>query len=234
MKCMGDFGEGYLVDAGNDSFEQEMGFKIKIKKPKFSSFVPKPVAKVVTAVTKPVTSVTSAIVKNPVAAVTTGVAATLVPAAMVASVVPGVNKITAPVTDTIKAAAMPVTQVVAPVVAAPLSVVSPSIAQQVVTTAMPTMPKMPTMVEEQASEGQPILDTAPAAILTSDSAPAATLVNTAPAATINSQGQAVLDTTPATIISSTSTQKEEKKGNAGAIIGGLAVAGIAAYMFMKD
>jgi hypothetical protein len=247
MKCMGDFGSGYSVDAGDDSFENEMGFKLKWKKPKFKISppkisIPKIISKPISAITKPVTSIASSIVKNPAGAIITGAGVALAPAAIAASVIPGVNKITAPVTDTIKAAASPVTSVVAPVILAPVSMVSPGIAQAAMIATQPTMPKMSAQQEVIMEDLAESLDTAPAAILTSPSAPAAIvgsasptaiLSNTSPAVTINSDAKPVLDTIPATIISSSPAQPE-KKGNAGAVIGGLAVAGIAAYFFMKE
>ena len=258
MKCMGDFGEGYDVEVGDDRFESEMGFKIKIKKPKFKISppkisIPKPIQSIVkpavsftSSIVKPVSSITSSIVKNPVAAVTTAAGASLLPTAIISSQIPVLNKVTAPVTDTIKAAASPVTTAIAPVALAPVAMLSPGAAQAVMTAAMPSMPKVSAQQEQIIEELDSALDTTPAAILTNPTAPsavvsntapvAAIVSNTAPAVTLNSNAQPVLDTTPATIVTSSSSApaEEKKKGGAGAVIGGLAVAGIAAYLFMKE
>lgn len=246
---MGDFGSGYSVDAGDDQFEGEMGFgfkmpKIKIK-PKLPSVkLPPAISRPIQSVIKPVTSITSTIVKNPVAAVTTGVGVALAPAAIAASVIPGVNKVTAPVTDTIKAAASPVTSVVTPAILAPVSMVSTGIAQAAMTATVHTQPKISAQQEVIMEDLKESLDTAPAAILTNPTSPAAIVSNsdkpaaivsnTSPSVTINSDAKPVLDTTPAQLVSSSSAPQAEKKGKAGAVIGGLAVAGIAAYLFMKD
>jgi hypothetical protein len=200
---MGDFGERKYIDTDDNQFEQEMGFKIK--KPKITISkkisVPKIISKPIVAVTKPVESVTSAIVKDPVSAVTTSVSTSFLPAAIVASSVPGVSSLTSPVTEAIKSSALPVTQVVAPVVAAPLSMVSASLADKIVSAALPTVPTMPSQVQYSEDTSNAVLDTTPAALISSDSS---------------------------------SEEPEEKKGNAGAVVGGLAVAGFAAYMLMKE
>ena len=227
MKCMGDFGQAF----SDEESDNEMGWKIKFKRPKFSApkiSVPKIISRPIASIVKPISSITSSIVRNPIAAATTGVAAGLAIPAMAANMIPGVNRLTAPITQPILSAASPITNAVAPVALMPLGIVSPSAAAAVYQAAMPTQ-KIPS---QESYEEETLDTTSPSATLINTS-PSATLINTSPSTVLTSQGQAVLDTTPATLVSS-STKPEEKKGGAGMVIGGLAVAGIAAYMFMKD
>jgi hypothetical protein len=225
---MGDFGQAF----SDEESDNEMGWKIKFKRPKFSApkiSVPKIISRPLASIVKPISSITSSIVRNPIAAVTTGVAAGLAIPAMAANLIPGVSQITSPLTQPILKAASPITNAVAPIALMPLGIVSPSAAAAVYQAAMPT-PKMPGQV---SYEEETLDTTSPSATLINTS-PSATLINTSPSTVLTSQGQAVLDTTPATLVSSSTVKKEEKKGGAGMVIGGLAVAGIAAYMFMKD
>ena len=236
MKCMGDFGQAF----SDEESDNEMGWKIKFKRPKFSApkiSVPKIISRPIASIVKPISSITSSIVRNPIAAATTGVAAGLAIPAMAANMIPGVNRLTAPITQPILSAASPITNAVAPVALMPLGIVSPSAAAAVYQAAMPTqkIPSQESYEEETLDTTSPsatLINTSPSATLINTS-PSATLINTSPSTVLTSQGQAVLDTTPATLVSS-STKPEEKKGGAGMVIGGLAVAGIAAYMFMKD
>jgi hypothetical protein len=225
---MGDFGQAF----SDEETENEMGWKIKFKRPKFSApkiSVPKIISRPIASIMRPVSSISTTILKNPIAAATTGIAAGLAVPAIAANMIPGVNRLTAPLTQPILSAASPITNAVAPIALMPLGIVSPSAAAAVYQAAMPTQ-KIPSQV---SYEEETLDTTAPSATLINTS-PSATLINTSPSTVLTSQGQAVLDTTPAAIVSSSSAKKEEKKGGAGMVIGGLAVAGIAAYMFMKD